>query len=158
MSLTYVKGDLFAANERAIAHGCNCHGYMGAGVAKIVQDLFPKAFEIYRNECRENRFYPGVALPVESHVDEMDHRIGDVTLIYNLATQNAPGRNAQIEYVEMALMNMKNHMDFVGNKRIAMPKIGAGIGGLNWDEVESTIEMVFFAMYPDRYDVVVYEL
>ena len=33
-------------------------------------------------------------------------------------------------------------------KSIALPKIGAGLGGLNWDDVKSTIEEVA-ASFPD---------
>lgn len=152
--ITYITGDLFAANERAIAHGCNCHGVMGAGVARIVRNQFPHAFADYRVACEEKQFYPGVAQPVVcfSNFDP-----AEATTVYNLATQNAPGANAKIEYVAYALSSMRRHMDFVGNRRIAMPRIGAGIGGLVWEQVETVISTVFDAHCFD-YDVVVYSL
>lgn len=148
--ITHVKGDLFAANERAIAHGCNCHGVMGAGVAKIVREKYHTAFLYYRQAVSQGWFYPGVAQPCR-----VDHDNGEVTTVYNLATQNAPGANAKYHFVEQAMRNMKEHMFFVGNKRIAMPKIGAGIGGLDWNRVETIIDGVFAR---DTFDVVVYSL
>lgn len=160
MSLTYVKGDLFAANERAMAHGCNCHGVMGAGVAKIVRDHFPSAYAEYRYAHDHGQFYPGLAQPVRCYKEVTDEgRIltHEATTVYNLATQNAPGPNAQLSYVVAAFANMKRHMDHVGNRRIAMPKIGAGIGGLVWDRVEE-IAIAVFDIKHDAYDVVVYEL
>lgn len=154
--ITYVKGDLFAANEPAIAHGCNCHGFMGAGVALLVKQQFPHAFSDYRVAVEERQFYPGVAQPVWCLDRETQTK---ATTVYNLATQNAPGANAKIEYVEAALYNMRRHMDHVGNRRIAMPKIGAGIGGLNWPAVEVIIDKVFgWCGSSYEYEVVVYSL
>lgn len=153
--ITYVKGDLFAANERAIAHGCNCHGVMGAGVAKIVRDQFPRAFHDYRDACTIDQFYPGCAQPVVCEVFTAEgHETGEVTTVYNLATQNAPGPNAKYEWVEAAFRNMLQHMHYVGNKRIAMPMIGAGIGGLDWMFVHRILQ----ATFPHTFDVVVYYL
>lgn len=148
MTITHIKGDLFASNERAIAHGCNCHGVMGAGVARIVREQFKMAFIEYQLACEDRQFYPGVAQPVECEVD------GEVTVVYNLATQNAPGANARLDYVRGAMENMKRHMEYVGNRRIAMPKIGAGIGGLIWSQVEDQINDVF----DTSHDVRVYSL
>ena len=151
--IEYVKGDLFAANERVIAHGCNCHGVMGAGVAAIVRSRYPYAYNAYVSECDYGGFYPGVAQPVDCRktVDE------DSFWVYNLATQNAPGRNAQYWMVEQAFRNMKNHMDFVGNQRVAMPMIGAGIGGLEWKRIHDILVSVFM-LHNTNYQIVVYYL
>jgi O-acetyl-ADP-ribose deacetylase (regulator of RNase III) len=148
MSLIHIKGDLFAANERAIAHGCNCHGVMGAGVAKIVRDRYGDAHDFYRMSCQFGQFYPGVAQPTVC-VEEG----GERTTVYNLATQNAPGANACLDFVEAAFDNMRRHMEYVGNSRNAMPKIGAGIGGLDWDDVEQAALRIL-----DGLTVVVYSL
>lgn len=158
MSITYVKGDLFAANERAVAHGANCRGLMGAGVAKIVRERYPLAFSEYTFACNKDQFYPGVAQPVVCPEPESD----ELTMVYNLATQNAPGANARIEYVAQSFRNMFRHMQFVGNNRIAMPKIGAGIGGLEWASVAwaimITIDEIAEFQHGFDPDVVVYEL
>lgn len=149
--ITYIKGDLFAANERAIAHGCNCHGFMGAGFAAQIEKRFPHVFMEYLNACRtpERQFYPGCAQPVLAKHD------GEATLVYNLGTQNAPGRNARPEYIEAAFRNMKRHMDFIGNKRIAMPLIGADIGGVSWQSTHNTLISVFM-LHDTSYEIVVY--
>lgn len=149
MTITYVKGDLFAANERAIAHGCNCHGFMGAGFAALIRDKFSDAYSAYARACRDRSFYPGVAQPV------ITMNQAESTTIYNLATQNAPGRNAQYPYIQAAFANMIRHMDFVGNSRIAMPMIGAGIGGLDWWFVHQMLTNMFDK---DRSTIVVYYL
>lgn len=46
-----IKGDLFTTDCKVIAHQVNCTGTMGSGVAKQIREKFPKAYEIYRNQC-----------------------------------------------------------------------------------------------------------
>ena len=33
MGVQFISGDLFASDAQTIAHGCNCRGKMGAGIA-----------------------------------------------------------------------------------------------------------------------------
>jgi O-acetyl-ADP-ribose deacetylase (regulator of RNase III) len=43
MSYSERQGDLFAATDLdGIAHGVNCHGQMGAGIAKIIREKYPE--------------------------------------------------------------------------------------------------------------------
>ena len=160
MPIEYVKGNLFDGNERAFAHGCNCHGVMGAGFAKQVKSRFPTAYREYRRAHGNGQFYPGVAQPVacfEGDSEDYSNAVGEMTLVYNLATQNFPGANAKLWMVEQAFKNMKIHMGFTGNSRVAIPKIASDIGGLEWSDVEDVIRQVM--CFPtNEFTVVVYEL
>ena len=40
MPITFVTGDLFANRFQAQAHGCNCQGSMGAGIATGFRDRY----------------------------------------------------------------------------------------------------------------------
>src|SRR5437868_13776170 len=54
MPIQFVSGDLFA-NEfetEAFAHGCNCQGSMGAGIAKGFRERYPEMYEHYRARCK----------------------------------------------------------------------------------------------------------
>lgn len=146
--IQYIQDDLFAADERAIAHGCNCHGVMGKGFAKEVKKRFPQAFKGYETACIRKEFYPGCAQPVRCS----GPGVGELTTVYNLATQNAPGANGDIRFIERAFLNMRSHMYYVGNRRIAMPKIGSGIAKVPWEMTEASLNLVFGG----DFDVVVY--
>ena len=148
--IEYIKGDLFAAGERVIAHGCNCQGVMGAGVARIVRTEFENVYDYYKEACNMGWFYPGVVMPVDSWNGNQK------TLIYNLATQDQPGANARYLFVERAMQNMLMSMNKRRLSRVAMPKIGCGIGGLDWEVVEDIIKQTFPS--PFGIQVVVYEL
>lgn len=119
-----IRGDIFA-EERIIAHGCNTQGLMGAGFARQVADRFPYVKERYVAACRAGVFVLGYAQRV---VDE----VGDV-IVYNLGTQNQPGRHATPWGVYLSFANMLENAIRNSVTRIAIPRIGAGIGGLDWD-------------------------
>src|SRR3954454_22325644 len=54
MPIEFVSGDLFdnAHGVRAFAHGCNCQGSMGAGIAKTFRARYPAMSEVYRSRCK----------------------------------------------------------------------------------------------------------
>ena len=119
-----VQGDLFNSGERVIAHGCNTVGVMGAGVAKIVRSKSEQAYKRYKAVCDARVFHLGYAQFVTD--EEID------LCIYNLATQIAPGPDATSWGIFLSFCNMLEHAKSIGIKRIAIPRIGSGIGGLDW--------------------------
>jgi O-acetyl-ADP-ribose deacetylase (regulator of RNase III) len=147
--IQFVSGDLFANahNVQAFAHGCNCQGSMGAGIATGFRDRYPEMYEQYRRRCKEPRQF----------------NLGDVWLwreegrpaVFNLGTQEDTWRaRATYEAVETALWRMRELADSEGIRSIALPRIGAGDGGLSWTKVRPVIERVF-ADWPGT--LVVYE-
>lgn len=118
-------GDMFTTTSRAVAHGVNCSGVMGAGIAKTVREKFPHNYENYRAACLAGTLKPG-----EVHVNYENG-----LYILNMATQNKPGRDARYEWVfESALAVMRGAVN-IGIPTVAVPEIGSGIGGLEWDKV-----------------------
>src|SRR5262249_15289615 len=64
--------------------------------------------------------------------------------VFNLGTQENYWRSrATYEAIETALVNMKKQAIAEGICSIAMPRIGAGYGGLSWKKVRAIIERVF---------------
>jgi O-acetyl-ADP-ribose deacetylase (regulator of RNase III) len=54
MPLQFITGDLFANRfkAQALAHGCNCQGSMGAGIATGFRGRYPDMFVEYRRRCK----------------------------------------------------------------------------------------------------------
>jgi O-acetyl-ADP-ribose deacetylase (regulator of RNase III) len=139
MPIEFVSGDLFVNrfNAQALAHGCNCQGSMGAGIATGFRDRYPEMFAEYRRRCK--------ATPREFN-------LGDVMLwqghkqpwVFNLGTQEGTWRaRASYEAIEAALRNMREQADGEAITSIAVPRIGTGYGGLSWRKVRAIIEGVF---------------
>lgn len=126
--IEFVQGDVFT--EDAIAHGCNCIGVMGAGVAALVREKFPEAYEEYRDLCETKRFRLGV----------VHHWSNGDLHVFNLATQHDPGPFARLDAIEGAVASMITMADGAGVATIGMPRIGCGIGGLRWSEVRTVLQ------------------
>jgi|SRR3989344_3522913 len=131
-----VQEDLFRLNADALAHGCNTKGIMDAGIAREFKRRYPEMFDEYANYCRSDLFRPR-----EVHFyREAD---GRKPYIVNIATQITPSSGARIEYVEAGLVNVNSSYKAWGIKSLAMPKIGCGLGGLEWFDVDKIVERVF---------------
>lgn len=150
MPVEFVAGDLFANAHgvQAFAHGCNCQGSMGAGIATGFRDRYPEMYARYREMCK--------ATPRQFN-------LGDAWLwkaegrpwVFNLGTQEGVWRaRASYEAIEQALARMREQADAEGVSSIAVPRIGVGYGGLSWKKVRAIFERVF-ADWPGR--LVVYE-
>ena len=139
MPIRYVKGDLFANSHHAaaFAHGCNCQGSMGAGIAVGFRQRYPEMFRQFRAMCKASprQFHPG-----DCFLYKDDGR----PWVFNLATQEDYWRSrATYEAIETALTRMRQQADAEGVTSIAMPRVGAGKGGLSWKKVKVVIERVF---------------
>jgi O-acetyl-ADP-ribose deacetylase (regulator of RNase III) len=131
--IEFVTGDVLS--ERAFAHGCNCRGVMGAGIAKHVRDRWPGAYDEYRALCDRGFFKPG------SVHAWSDWRTGQH--VFNLGTQLDPGPCASLSAIEEAVSWMFRTKPGNGLHVIAIPRIGCGIGGLDWDAaVRPTLERI----------------
>jgi O-acetyl-ADP-ribose deacetylase (regulator of RNase III) len=138
MPIEYISGDLFKnrVGATALAHGCNCAGSMGAGIAVGFRERYPAMFEEYRRRCR--------AVPPELEMGgAFLWREEGQAAVFNLGTQPRPGRGATYPAVESALRAMREQADAADIQSIAIPRIAAGYGGLSWKKVKVLIENVF---------------
>ena len=120
-------GDLFSTECPALGHGVNTLGSMGAGIAVEFRRRWPAMYDAYREECRSGRLQPG-GIFVYQAPDR---------LIVNLATQRRVGRGAaRLEWVRQAA-HATAQLSVAG---LALPRIGAGLGGLRWADVRAVLE------------------
>lgn len=149
MEIVYRKGDLLEAPEIVLAHGCNAQGVMGSGVAKAIRARYPSAYAAYRAQYENHNL--GLNLGDVIWVSQSDGKT-----IANCITQERYGKDGrryvdydavrlcmrEINAVGFALQQQKrNWWDEVDSFfRFAMPKIGAGLGGGNWDEIAKIVE------------------
>src|SRR5262245_45353328 len=139
MPIHFVSGDLFANAHgvQAYAHGCNCQGSMGAGIAKCFRERYSEMYEQYRARCKAN---------------PREFNLGDVWLwkeehkpyVFNLGTQEGYWHaRASYAAIEQALKRMRELADAEGIRSIAAPRIGVGYGGLSWKKVRPIVEKIF---------------
>ena len=130
MGIKYVKGDLLQTSGlNALAHGCNCAGAMGKGIAVGFKERWPKMYLAYKDKCRNG-----------------DFDVGDVFLweecgytIFNLGTQKSWKIKATKDALVRSIDSMLAIAESRSIRQIGMPMIGAGLGGLNGLEVKEVV-------------------
>lgn len=155
--MKYVKGNLLEAKEPFIAHGCNGQGVMGSGVAAAIRAKWPGAFEVYKQSQLQNG-----GLPLGSY---SAFKTEDGRIVINLVTQEFYGTGKrQVNYASIiagfdaiAQELIKNLSKDEKVIRIALPKIGAGLGGGDWNLIE-TLLVELEAMWKGYLEFTVYEI
>lgn len=125
-------GNLFDTTAKHIGHGVNVYGMMGAGIAKEFKSRFPRNFDRYHAACMKGSLTPGGILITHEN---------DV-YVHNIASQDRPGRHAQYNWLVDGLIRSASFAESSSERVVAIPEIGCGIGGLDWDAVEEMIGLV----------------
>lgn len=147
MPVVMLKGDVTKADQDVIAHGVNCKGAMGSGVALALLKRWPRVREEYI-EFHKNF---GWRLGTVQYIPVNDHQI-----VANCATQKSylPRGQKHVDYeaVEICMQDLYEYCKMHG-KSLAIPKIGAGLAGGDWKEIRKIINKIFVDM-----DVHVYSI
>ena len=125
------RGSVFDTELHAIGHGVNTAGVMGAGIAKPIKEQFPNNFSNYEAACRAGQLRPGDTMVVQEKG----------MYIFNIASQSRPGRYARYEWLFSAALDAARTAVEIGLDSIAIPMIGCGIGGLDWEYVSALLEV-----------------
>ena len=158
MTLQYKEGCLIQALKsgevQAIGHQANCFHTMNSGVAKAIRLAFPGAYFADTSlTVKGDRSKLGTFSIYQAYPHELS---GEPGLIYNLYGQYNYGYDARgyTDYaaLESALMGMSDDL-LTGDSltRVGFPKIGAGLGGGDWEIIEGIIIRAF-----DGFEVTVY--
>lgn len=131
---THIVGDIFTTSLPAIAHGVNTKGLMGAGIARLIAERYPEVVKPYKQACQDGSLLPGGFL----YTPTLTPGFG----IMNLASQNNPGKDARMEWLESSLWEAVRFAEETEMPGFAIPRIGAGIGGLEWVDVQELIRNV----------------
>ena len=144
MVIKYTQGDIFDSKCQAIINTVNCEGKMGKGLAYQFKKKFPEMEQDYVKVCEHGELYPG-----KLHIYQENK-----FLIINFPTKNKWREKSKIEYIINGLKKLKEEIVKRDIKSVAIPPLGAGNGGLNWNEVKSEInrelldmENVIFEVY-----------
>jgi O-acetyl-ADP-ribose deacetylase (regulator of RNase III) len=130
MPVVFIKGDLFATEGlAAYAHGCNCAGAMGAGIAIEFKKRWPRMYDEYALRCTDRRFQLGDVFVWSE----------DGVTVYNLGTQEHWRKKSQLPALAKSLRTMVTLAANAGVERVGLPRIGAGLGGLDWMRVKRVL-------------------
>lgn len=147
MTISYITGNLLDTPERILLHGCNAKGVMGSGVAKAIRARYPIAYEIYHEKFEIEGLSVGEVVYVEI--------INEHRWIANGITQNNYGRSGTqfVDYdaINSVMVDVNSFAKKHGIKTVAMPLIGAGLGGGSWKIISGIIEDSLIDVRPTVY-------
>ena len=135
MMIFYVKGNLLEDKAEALVNTVNTVGVMGKGIALAFKQAFPHNFKIYADACKAGTFGIGKILPVR----DTNLLYGD-KLIINLPTKAHWRQPSEYAFVEAGLVSLVNYLKTNPVSSLALPALGCGNGGLDWNTVKSMIE------------------
>jgi O-acetyl-ADP-ribose deacetylase (regulator of RNase III) len=141
-------GDILRADADAIVNTVNCVGIMGRGIALQFKNAYPANFKAYKAACDAEQVQPGRMFVFET---------GKFTprFIINFPTKRHWKGKSRIEDVEAGLVSLVDEIKSRGIKSIAIPPLGAGLGGLEWNQVLPRIKLAVQDI--PNVDVIIFE-
>ncbi len=134
LMIHYTQGNLLEANVDALVNTVNTVGVMGKGIALMFKERFPKNMQAYAKACKKGEVVTG-----KMFVTETGELMG-AKWIVNFPTKQHWRAKSKMAWVEEGLKDLRHFIAENQVKSIAIPPLGAGNGGLDWQNVKPKIE------------------
>ncbi len=131
------KGNLIEAKAEALVNTVNTVGIMGKGIALQFKQAYPENFSAYQKACKAGEVRTGKMF-IYSTSQMVNPRY-----IINFPTKRHWKEKSKIEYIETGLADLIAEVKRLRIKTIAVPPLGCGSGGLDWNQVRPMIEKAF---------------
>ncbi len=131
------KNDILKSNAEALVNTVNCVGVMGSGIALQFKKKFPENFEVYKRACDTNELELGNVLVFDTG------QMFNPRYIINFPTKNHWRAKSRIEDIATGLEALVEVVIDHKIKSIAIPPLGCGLGGLDWEDVRPLIFLAF---------------
>lgn len=138
--IIYKRGNLLEDEAEALVNAVNTVGVMGAGIAKQFKQKFPDMFLVYEQACKAGELKLGrvQVVPVESKSEKK--------YVINFPTLEHWSDRSTLDHIRMGLEDLVRVVKEKKIQSIAIPPLGCGVGGLDWQEVKPLIEKAFEAL------------
>lgn len=131
----YTTGNLLESEAEALVNTVNTVGVMGKGIALQFKNAFPNNYKLYAKACKEKELNVGELL-----VTEEQSLLGGKKIIINFPTKTDWRKPSEYSYIEEGLAKLATVIVEQNIKSIAIPPLGAGNGGLDWNKVKVLME------------------
>ncbi len=127
--IKFVTGNIFDAGADCLVNTVNCEGYMGKGIAYQFKMRFPQNNHDYVKACKSGKLRVGT---IHYYKEEG-------IWIINFPTKDKWREKSKIDYIEKGLNELVKFVVEYNPKVIAIPPLGCGNGGLEWNIVKKII-------------------
>jgi O-acetyl-ADP-ribose deacetylase (regulator of RNase III) len=132
--IIYKTGNLLDAPVEALVNTVNTVGVMGKGIALQVKNAYPENTKAYNEAVKENRMKLGEVLVVPVN------GISSVKYIINFPTKAHWRYPSKLAWIKSGLEDLHHKLKAHSINSVALPPLGCGNGGLDWNEVRPAIE------------------
>lgn len=136
------SGDILKDDSDAIVNTVNCVGIMGRGIALQFKNAWPENFKAYKAACDREEVQPGRMFIYDTE------QLAAPRYIVNFPTKRHWKGKSRMQDIDAGLEALVRDIARLGIRSIAIPPLGSGLGGLEWDEVRPRIETAMQAL-PD---------
>jgi O-acetyl-ADP-ribose deacetylase (regulator of RNase III)/uncharacterized protein YwgA len=133
--IQYIKGNVLESNAQALVNTVNTMGVMGKGIALQFKKAFPTNYRLYSEACKNKMMVIGKLLVIKDSNLNSGEKI-----IINFPTKQDWRKPSEYSYIEDGLDDLINIIKEYHIKSIAIPPLGSGNGGLEWERVKKIIE------------------
>jgi O-acetyl-ADP-ribose deacetylase (regulator of RNase III) len=124
------EGDIFKSTAQTLVNTVNCVGVMGKGIALGFRKRFPAMHDDYVRRCDRGEVKLGRPYL---------YRQDDEPWILNFPTKDHWRSVSKLADIEVGLEYLEAHYREWGLESIAVPPLGSGLGGLEWQVVGPTL-------------------
>lgn len=133
--ITFTQGNLLEAPAEALVNTVNTVGVMGKGIALMFKERFDENYRHYAAACKAKEVQTGKMFVTSVH------ELHGPRWIVNFPTKQHWRAPSRMEWVVDGLQDLRRFLIEQKVKSVAIPPLGAGLGGLDWNEVREQIEM-----------------
>lgn len=141
MIKSIINENILESPAKCLVNTVNCEGFMGKGIAYQFKQAFPENNKHYMALCKNKQLTIGDILFFE----EKDK------IIANFPTKDKWREKSQYIYIEKGLDTLCNQIQKRQISSIAIPPLGCGNGGLNWNQVKELINSKLALLNIDIY-------
>lgn len=145
----YVTGNILESNAQAIINTVNTDGIMGKGIALQFKKSFPNNFKAYAEACKKETIAIGKLFAFKDSNLTLGEKI-----IINFPTKKSWRKPSEYTFIEKGLEDLITIIASEKIQSIAIPPLGAGNGGLEWEKVKKIIDQ---KLRHFKIDIFVYE-
>lgn len=146
--IAYLRGNLLEDDAQALVNTVNTVGVMGKGIALQFKQRFPANFVAYAQACKLGQVQTGCMWVTEPG------ELTDPRWVVNFPTKQHWRDPSRMAWVVDGLQDLRHFLVSNAVPSVALPALGAGLGGLPWPAVRGHIEA---ALGDLALDVRVYE-
>lgn len=133
--IKYITGNILESNAEALVNTVNTVGVMGKGIALQFKKAYPNNYKAYSEACKRNEIETGKLFVVK----DSNFSSGEKYII-NFPTKKDWRKPSEYSYISTGLDDLILVLKEYKIQSIAIPPLGAGNGGLDWEKVKKIIE------------------